>query len=165
MSKTKSVCLTGIGIALYVVLSMLIKIPVIGHISLDLGYIVLAIYCYFYGEISGAIVGACGCFLVSLLGSGWIGIGWPLGNLFIGAVCGRTYKMKKWDILFHILFTIVAVFIGIGLIKTIIECAMYSIPFEVKFVKDCVAFIMDAITMCIGLLIANNIKKIRGNPN
>ena len=40
MSKTKKICLTALGIALYVCVSMLIKIPVVGHISLDLGYIV-----------------------------------------------------------------------------------------------------------------------------
>lgn len=70
MIKTKDICLTALGIALYVCVSMLIKIPVVGHISLDLGYIVLAVYCYTYGGISGAIVGCCGCFLVSLIASG-----------------------------------------------------------------------------------------------
>lgn len=157
MSKTKKICLTALGIALYVCVSMLLKIPVIGHISLDLGYIVLAVYCYIYGGVSGAIVGACGSFLVSLISTSWIAIGWPLGNLLVGAVCGATYnkmKHRKMGMLINIIVTVISVFIGVGVIKTVVECAIYSLPIGVKFAKNLVAFTMDTIVMCMGLPLA-----------
>lgn len=47
MSKNiRRICLVGLGIALYVALSMTVKIPLAGHASLGLGYIVFAVYCY-----------------------------------------------------------------------------------------------------------------------
>lgn len=141
---------------------MLLKIPIIGHISLDLGYIVLAVYCYIYGGISGAIVGACGSFLVSLISTGWIAIGWPLGNLLIGAVCGVVYsqmKHKKTGMFVSIIATVIAVFVGVGLIKTVVECALYSLPFGIKFTKNLVAFVMDATVMCIGIPFAKQLAK------
>lgn len=166
MDKTKKICLTALGIALYVCVSMLIKIPVIGHISLDLGYIVLAVYCYIYGGVSGAIVGSCGCFLVSLIASGWIAIGWPLGNFLVGALCGMVYtrtKGKRGAVLINTAVTVAAVFIGVAVIKTVVECALYSLPVTVKFAKNLAAFSMDAIVMCIGLYIASVVEH-RMNP-
>lgn len=160
-NSTKRICLIAMGIALYVCVSMIISIPIVGHISLDLGYIVLAIYCYLYGSVAGAIVGTGGCFFVSLLSSGWIPIGWMLGNLFIGVICGRAYsvtKGEKYAPWINLFVTIVAVFVGIGLIKTVVECVLYSIPVSVKFAKDLVAFAMDATTMCAGLLLSSKIK-------
>lgn len=166
MSRAKNICLTALGIALYVCVSMLIKIPVVSHISLDLGYIVLAVYCYIYGGASGAIVGACGCFLVSLIATGWIAIGWPLGNLIIGALCGAVYnrvKGRKWAVLTSLAVTVVAVFTGVGVIKTVVECMLYSLPFAVKFAKNLVAFAMDAAVMCVGFYMAKIIER-RSNP-
>lgn len=159
MGKTKNICLIALGIALYICVSMSIKIPVVGHISLDLGYIVLAVYCYIYGGVSGAIVGACGCFLVSLMTTGWIAIGWPLGNLLIGTMCGVVYnrvKDKPWGVLISMGITVVAVFIGVGIIKTVVECAIYGLPLTVKFAKNLVAFVMDAAVMCVGIPFAKH---------
>lgn len=166
MSRTKSICLTALGIALYVCVSMLIKIPVVSHISLDLGYIVLAVYCYIYGGIVGATVGACGCFLVSLIATGWIAVGWPLGNLLIGALCGVVYRQtkgKRRGVPISIAVTVIAVFIGVGVIKTVVECTLYSLPVAVKFAKNLVAFAMDAAVMCAGFFVARIVER-RSNP-
>ncbi len=160
---TRKLCLTAIGIALYVAVSMLIKIPVTAHISLDLGYVVLAAYCYIYGPFSGAVVGACGCFLVSLLATAWPGTEWALGNLFIGAACGIAYnrtKGMKHALLIDLAVTVASVFIGIGVIKTVAACLMYQLPFWVKFVRNCVAFAMDAVVMCLGIPLATKLQKI-----
>lgn len=135
---------------------MMVKIPVIGRISLDLGYIVLVVYCKRFGAIHGAIVGACGCFIVSLMASGWIAFGWPLGNLFIGAVCGAVHgvtKGKKDETAIDVAVTVVAVFIGVACIKTVVECPLYGIPLAVKFPKNFAAFVMDSITMAVGVTV------------
>lgn len=163
---TKNICLTALGIALYVVVSMMLKIPLgIGHLSLDLGYIVLAVYCYLYGPVSGAIVGSCGCFLVSILATGWIAIGWPLGNLLVGVVCGVFYNRLKDDKMTHTLVcisvTIVSVFVGVAIIKTVVESLLYSLPMGVKFIKNLVAFALDAGVMCVGYVFVKTSSVLR----
>lgn len=154
--NTKKISYTALGIALYVCLSMTVKIPMIAHISLDLGYIVLAVYCYHFGGISGAIVGGAGCALVSLLTSGWFPPGWLLGNIFIGAFCGYAYRRKK--LISDILISAGAVLLGIWLIKTFVECPLYGIPVSVKLVSNGVAAVTDAIVMCIGVFVASKLR-------
>lgn len=150
----KTICHTAIGIALYVAVSMAIKIPVIGHASLDLGYIVFAVYCYYFGHIVGMAVGSIGCMFVSLLTSGWFPIGWIVGNMMIGLIVGMVGSSTKYSTLKRICIIFVAVFIGIFCAKTSIECLLYSIPLEVKAPKSAVVFIMDAIVMSIGTWLA-----------
>ena len=64
---------------------------------------------------------------------------------------------KKWV---HIITTILAVFIGIAFIKTVVECNLYAIPFEIKFPKNTVAFIADTIPMLIGLFLGYRLKPL-----
>lgn len=153
---TKKLCLTALGIALYVVLSMTVKIPMIAHISIDLGYIVLAVYCYHFGPVSGAVVGGASCVLVSLLSSGWFPPGWMLGNIAIGGLCGSQYKERAT--INNIIVTVLSIATGIWVIKTAVECPLYGIPVSVKLVSNGVAAITDAIVMCIGVLIAPKLR-------
>ena len=156
--KIRNVVFTGIGIALYIVMSLTLKIPIVGHISVDLGYIALAIYCYHFGAVSGAIVGGAGCAIMSTLVYGMFPPGWLVGNVLIGLICGFLYcKNEKFEVLRNVLLTILAVFIGVGIVKTIIECAMFHIPFEVKFIKNFIAFVCDAAVMIMGILVAPKI--------
>lgn len=169
---TRYITVTAMGIALYVVLSMTMKIPVISHISLDLGYVAIALMCYHYGAISGMIVAGAGCVLNSLISSGWFPPGWFVGNLVIGLVCGLVYtRLAKFNItrvyynVLCILITVAMVFIGVGGIKTLIECHLYNIPIAVKLPKNAIAALMDSIVMSIGLLFAqhrafNGLKKL-----
>lgn len=156
----KKIVLTALGIALYVAVSMLLKIPLgVGFIALDLGYIVFAVYCHLYGPTMGAIVGAGGCVLVSLLTNGLFPIGWALGQIAIGVICGLVYTRceKAW---IKILASIGAVAIGILGIKTLVECTLYGIPLAVKLTKNGVAAAADAVVMLIGLGIAPRIKQL-----
>ena len=153
--KTKTIALTALGIALYIVMSLTLKIPLVGHISVDLGYIALAVYCYHFGYIIGAIVGSCGCALMSTLVYGMFPPGWFVGNIIIGTICGLFYyRNGRKRLLKNILITVVTVFVGVALTKTIMECMIFDIPFAVKFPKNCVAFVCDAVAMSIGAAIA-----------
>lgn len=156
-SKIKQISLCGVGIALYVALSMTAKIPVIGHASLDLGYIVFAVYCYYFGSVAGAVVGSVGCLFVSLLTSGWFPPGWIIGNMLIGIIVGKVGRKSGASAPKRICVVIVAVFLGIFCAKTGIECALYSIPLAVKIPKSAVVFAMDAIVMSIGTWLAPKI--------
>lgn len=155
MKDIKNICYLWLGIALYVVLSATVKIPIIGHIQTDLGYVAFGAYCELFGPM-GCVVGVFGCLIESLIFSGWIPAGWILGQIFIGITCGICYKKTKNRIV-KILVTIAALFVGIAVIKTVTECLLYNIPFGIKFAKNLIASIADA-NMIIGVLIAEKIK-------
>lgn len=150
---TLFICRVALGIALYAALSLSLHIPLfVGHLALDVGYVVLAMYALMMGPISAAIVGGVGCVIVSLISSGWFPAGWLLGNIFIGLVCGCFYTTfdEYESRSSNLVMTILVVFMGIGLIKTGVECVLFDIPFLVKFVKNMTAFICDATVMALG---------------
>lgn len=157
-NKIKMIAYYGLGIALYVVLGMAMKIPLISHIGLDLGYVAFGCYLYLFGA-PAAIIGIIGCMIESLLVSGWIPIGWMAGQCAIGVICGYIYHHNK-NIAINIIITILAVILGVGIIKTGIECYLYNIPIAVKIIKNLVAVGPDSITMILGYLIGIRIKDI-----
>jgi len=157
--------LSGLAVltALYCVLGAMVKIPIIGAISLDLGYIAFAIACEKY-HTWGVVVGAVGCAFESIMFTPYgFSISWFVANVIIGIGCGVAYKFIGGDgftnKLAKAVTTILFVLIGVGLVKTIIECNLYAIPFEVKIVKNAVASTLDSITMLIGLFIYGRIKQ------
>lgn len=151
--STKNITFLGMLIALYVVLGLVMNIPLLAgsHLQTDLGYIAFAVALMMFGW-QGMIVGVIGCLIESLVVSGWVPFGWMLGQAAIGIICGLAYK-KTDNKIIHVVVTIAAVFIGIAGIKTLVECRLYSIPFAVKFAKNFIAFIADAVPMIIGLLV------------
>lgn len=158
MSKTQTICHLAFGVALYFVLGSTVKLNLIGHIQVDLGYIAFGAYLVIFG-IKGTIVGVIGCLLESLLYSGWFPAGWILGQMFIGLFCGIAFKATrgkyKWCV--YIVSTVLAVFVGIAVIKTISECFLYQIPLAVKIPKNLIAFIADVIPMLLGVFIGDKI--------
>lgn len=160
MNKTKTLVMLAVGIALYVVLGMTVKIPLISHIQTDLGYIAFGVMLVMFGW-QACIVGVIGCMFESLLVSGWIPVGWMVGQLVIGIICGIAYKRTDNKTLW-IITTIVSVFIGVGLIKTLIECGLYGIPFAIKFMKNGIAVVADVIPMIIGLFVGERLNKVSG---
>lgn len=165
MDKTKRICMTALGIALYCALSMSMKIPLgVGHIAVDLGYIVLAVYAYQMGSISAAIVGGCSAAIMSIL-TGWFSLEWVLANIAIGLICGRFYNRGRNSnaVLWNIGLTVMAVGIGMLIIKTAVSCWLWSIPVLVKLPKSITAWIIDTIVMCGGVCIAPRFTKDIGH--
>ncbi len=160
MSNLKIKQLAGISIltALYCVLSAMMKIPFIGAISLDLGYIALTIGCALFGPWA-AFIGAIGCGLESVIFSPYgFSISWFMANLIVGLGCGIVFK-KTENILIRVIAIIGFVAIGMLGVKTGIECYLYHIPFAVKIVKNAVAFGVDTVTMLIGLSVTQRVIK------
>lgn len=161
--KTLTVCYLAIGIALYAALSMTLKIPLISHIQTDLGYIVFGAYCVCFGW-QGAVVGAAGCLIESLIFSGWVPAGWIAGQIFIGLAVGACCRLtenksRKVRIILRTAVTALAVFIGIAGIKTVIECKLYDIPIQIKAAKNSVAAAADLVPMLIGIMIGDVLVK------
>ena len=156
MKRNQKIAFLSLGIALYVVLSAFVIIPIVNRIKLDLGYIVFGIYLNTFG-IPGTIVGVLGCIIAELLKGGSFRIAWPSGQAFTGLTLG--YLLPKTETIWlKIVYSILSVFIGIALIKTVIKVWMYQFPWALQFASNFPAFIIDTIALVIGVLLN---KKIR----
>lgn len=164
MNRTRYICTTAIGIAIYCALSMSMRIPLgIGHIAVDLGYMALAVYAYNVGSIPAAIVGGSSAAIMSAL-TGWFSLEWVLANVFVGLVCGRFYDKlnTKMATLWNVGLTVVTVGIGMLVIKTAVSCWMWSIPVLVKLPKSIAAWGADSIVMCVGIPLAKRLHTVKG---
>lgn len=166
-SSTKKICITAMGVALFVVLSLCLQVPVFENYYLCLGYVVMTLFCYYFGPISGMTVGGLGVVLYCLLTSGLRGMpGWAVGNLVIGfivgCICKFTINMnKKW--LRHILIAIsVVVSVAIAMlgVKSIIEALLYAQPIFIRIAKNSYAFVADAVVMIISLPICVSLRSV-----
>lgn len=153
--KTKKIITLAMLTALYVALSALMKIPFIGNISLDLGYIafVVALMSFKY---AGIAVGVLGCALESLLFSAYgFSISWAVGNLVVGLFFAWFISKSDYNQFRYMFGVLVACVLGILLVKTGIECRLYNIPTAIKVPKNLVACLVDTITMWLGIWIFN----------
>ena len=160
------IALNGIGIALFVVLTMCLQVPVFENYYLCLGYVVMMVYCYRFGPASGAITGSLGVILYCVLTSGLRGMpGWTLGNLLIGIICGITFRKIKdvkspWMRRILLVATIlIATAAGILGIKSITESMLYAQPMAVRIAKNSYAFVADIIIMIISIPVCEILEK------
>lgn len=165
-NTTKYICLTGIGIALFVALTFCIQFPVFENYYLCLGYVAMAVYCYSVGTVSGTIVGCAGTFLYCLLSNGMRGMpGWVLGNLIIGIVIGLTFKYtkrldKKWlAAILNFLAIAASTALGILIVKSLTEHLLYTQPMAVRMGKNVFAFVADIFVLELSLPVAMSVDK------
>lgn len=153
MTKTKKICYAALGAALYFVASCSLKIPLFGHITVDCGYIVLAVFCVLspnIGIIPAVVCGALGCALESMLMSPLgFSIGWFIMNIIVAAGVAWICKSSNNHVVAVVLAILCCVFVGV-MAKTGVECALYSIPIAVKMPKSLIAFAVDSAAMIIG---------------
>lgn len=154
----KTICYNGLGIALYVALSLCLQVPVFENYYLCLGYIVMLVYCYSFGPVSGALIGGVGCFLHCIMINGMRGMpGWMLGNIFIGFTLGYLFKLTKKmsnrvlsNILTVVMIVVVTTIAILG-IKSITECLLYAQPFAVRTANNIYAFVADVVVLIVAL--------------
>ena len=76
---TRKICITAMGIALFVVLALCLQLPVFENYYLCIGYVVMTLFCCYFGPLSGMAVGGLGGVLYCLLTSGLRGMpGWAV---------------------------------------------------------------------------------------
>ena len=143
-------CVTAIGTALFIVLTMCLQVPVFENYYLCLGYIVMAVCLYSFGTASGTFVGCVGVILYCVLTNGLRGMpGWTAGNLVIGIIVGLTFRFtKKLDkawlrTLLNFVAIAVSTAIGILIVKSLVECLLYSQPMLLRMGKNVFAFVAD----------------------
>ena len=158
MAKTKKLALTAVGIALFVVLSLCLQIPVFENYYLCLGYVVMAVYCYSFGTLAGTAVGFFGVILYCVVISGLRGMpGWALGNIAIGLGLGFCFKLTKsldsqiLRTIIHVAVIVASVALGILLIKSETESLLYTQPFLLRAAKNSYAFVADVMVLIISL--------------
>lgn len=158
-SKVKDITFLAVGIALFVTLSMCLRVPVFDNYYLCLGYVVMTVYMWCFKWYEGAAVGFFGVILYCIIGGlGFNGLpGWSLGNVFIGLFAGAVFKLirkvnnKKLQIVLTAITAVVATFIGIEIIKSYVDSFVVSQPFIVRFGKNMSSFIADAFVIVASL--------------
>ena len=165
--RLKWICVTAIGTALFVVLTMCLQVPVFENYYLCLGYVIMAVYLYSFSTLSGTLVGVVGVVLYCLLTSGLRGMpGWAIGNLAIGVIVGLTFRATKkltktWLQAFINFFAIAAsTAIGILILKSLTECILYTQPMIVRMGKNVFAFVADVFVLACSLPICMSMDKI-----
>lgn len=167
-NTTHFIALNGVGIALFVVLTMILQVPVFENYYLCLGYVVMMVYCYKFGPASGAIVGTLGVVLYCIVISGLRGMpGWAIGNLAIGIVCGIAFiKIKKIESAWvrrglMALVIIVMTAAGILVLKSLTECLLYAQPMVVRIAKNSYAFVADVVVMLLSIPVCEVLDKVK----
>ena len=165
MKKTRQITVTAVLTALYFILSALLKIPVVGNITLDLGYIVLAVSAVCLGAVPAAFVGSLGVLLESaLMSRRGISLGWILMNAIVGYTCGLVlHKAADGDRKTFWLKAVVSVTVSMlagVVVKTFIDCALYGIALAVKIPSSVTAWILDSLVMlAAGMPLSLTLKK------
>ena len=157
-TTTQRIALLSVGIALFVALSMCLQVPVFENYYLCLGYVVMAVWCYSFGTLSGTVAGTLGVVLYCLVINGLRGMpGWALGNVVIGVCLGLVFRitkrMKSRAAAFALdLAAIVAgTALGILGVKSLTECLLYAQPFLVRAGKNVYAFVADVVVLAVSL--------------
>ena len=165
--KPKDIAFLALGIALFVVLSMCLRVPVFENYYLCLGYIVMTVYIWCFKWYEGAVIGFLGVILYCIIGGlGFNGMpGWSVGNIAIGLIMGATLKYvqkvknKTAQVAAMAVVAIIATFVGIELIKSIIDSFVVGQPFSVRFAKNMTSFIADAFVIVVSLPICALVEK------
>lgn len=154
----KKICLTAVGTALFVVLSLCLQVPVFENYYLCLGYAVMMVFCYYFGPFSSVIVGGLGVVLYCLLISGLRGMpGWAAGNIVIALAvslaCKYTSELRNRLIRRLLLLGVIifATAIGILGVKSVVEMLLYAQPFFLRAAKNIYAFVADIVVMAVSL--------------
>lgn len=156
--KTEKICILGILTALFVALSIVLRVPVFDNFYLCLGYIAMYMAMCIYGITGGIVVGTLGTTIYCLLISGLRGLpGWLVGNLVISMIVGLWMIMTrplphktKWT-LTTIGIIIAATAIGMLIFKSITEVLLYAQPMWLRITTNFPAFVSDAIVLCLSI--------------
>lgn len=157
MKNIRRISVVALLTALYFVLAVLIKIPLVGHIYLDMGYIALMVGAVYLGAVPAAIIGAIGALLESaMIGSHGVSIGWILMNAIVGFSSGFVLQKladgeKKKLVIAAVIVVSLSMLVGVA-VKTLLECAMYHYALAVKIPSGITAWVADsAVMLVIGL--------------
>jgi len=159
--KSRQITLNALGIALYVVFSLVLPIRVLGNFFLCFGYVVLVVYPYVFGPFSGALVGFFGTAIYCLLAASYNGmIGWVLGNTFIGFFLGKMFSLtqkqqnKATRSVMDIALIICSSAVAFLFIKPFLEALLFQVPLWERLISNSKGFLLDGAVMIAGYPLA-----------
>lgn len=163
--KAKRIAMIAMLIAVYFVLSAMLKIPIAGHITLDLGYIALMVGAVYFGAVPAMFIGGIGAFLESaLMSQRGVSPGWIVMNVIAGGLTGwvlyRIPNENRKKLLFSALAIVPTSMMLGAAAKMLIDCAMYDLPLVLKIPTTIVAWLSDSVVMLlIGLPLSIALKR------
>ena len=135
------------------------------QIQACLGYLVMAVFCCYFGPWSSMAVGGIGVVLYCIITGGLRGMpGWAIGNLFIALIVGYAvrfaarFSSKKLQYALILLSVVVATAIAILGVKSVVECLLYGQPFLLRAAKNSYAFIADVVVLMIGFPVSFSLR-------
>lgn len=138
--EVKTIALTGVMAALYIVLTLFVNIPLADRISLDLGYAVLGLLVGVLPWWSLAFIGGVGCIVKAVSLTGMFPFAWFPAN---------------------ILLSVAVVFVCIGGVKTAISFILYGIAGgQAVVIPDLIAAAADSIMLVVGILLSGTVVKV-----
>lgn len=157
--NTRTITFLGLGTALFLVLSMCLRVPVFENYYLCLGYVVMTVYVWCFQWYEGAIIGFAGVILYCVVGGlGFNGMpGWAVGNVVIGLILGMAIKLAKklknraLQGMLIVMAAIVATFLGIEIVKSLIDSFIVAQPVSVRIAKNFTSFVSDAFVIVMSL--------------
>ena len=157
-NKINIITFNGIGLALFVILSLCLQVPIFQNYYLCLGYIVMIVYLRIFGIKSGVIVGVFGTVLYCFIINGFRGMpGWAIGNIVLAIILGYTFKFgEKFTkniikYMIYIIGIIIGCMGGILFVKSLVEHLLYAQPIILRMISNIYAFIADVIVLIIGI--------------
>ena len=157
--KTRDITFLAAGIALFTALSMCLRVPIFDNYYLCLGYVIMTVYIWCFKWYEGAVVGFLGVILYCIIGElGFNGMpGWAIGNVFIGLIIGfalkpiKKLRHKTLQVVLAAIIAVIATFIGIELVKSLIDSIVVSQPLIVRMGKNMTSFVSDAFVIVVSL--------------
>ena len=163
---TKKLTLTAMGTALFVVLSLCLQVPVFENYYLCLGYVVMMVFCCYFGAFSSLVVGTLGVVLYCLLTNGLRGMpGWAAGNVVIALGVSLAFRaasrLRPW-LRQLVLAAAIVLFTAVGIlgVKSLVEMVLYAQPFLIRAAKNIYAFVADIVVMVLSLPICASLNKV-----
>lgn len=161
---TKKITVTAMGIALFVVLSLCLQVPVFENYYLCLGYVVLMVFCRYFGAFSSLAVGTLGVVLYCVLISGLRGMpGWAAGNVVIALALSLCWKItagmkNPWLRRLMVVGVIIAATAtGILGLKSFVEMVLYAQSFLIRVAKNIYAFVADVVVLVLSIPISEGL--------
>lgn len=156
-SPTTQVVATGIGAAMFFVLGRFAMIPTpIPNTTINLQYIVLAIFAFLYGPLVGGLMGFLGHFLIDVTSYGpwW---SWIICSGIVGVLLGFTSLFLEEDknpstarvLVFFNGGIILANALGWFLVAPTLDIVIYAEPATKVFTQGLVAGAFNMLTSCI----------------
>ncbi len=155
---TKTLVGTGLGAALFIVLTMFVKVPSpIPNTTINITYGVEAFFGVVFGPIAGGLIGLIGHTISDSLMWGTPSWAWVAGSAVVGIVSGLCYyfmdiesgKFSVKDAVILCVLSVLGNAIAWLLVAPAGDMIQYAQPWDYVFAQGLMAFGSNAITTCV----------------